>query len=290
MPGIAKNCVRENLGYVESIARVQSSANVSLRAKQAKAKQTRLDREAAERRGAVQHSDRDTIAYVEKYFPFFKALYPLAEHERFKSKACVDYREHYIEKYGRAADKEAREARRPHFNEQFELWYAHNYSNYTKECQEKAHDDAYAMYQEEVGRGADLGTCFEDVYEHAQIAYMTNRDSKLPLNFSVAHFVNLFRRMDRDTFANLLRTGENASPNMVEGAKIAYKERKGEIDAIPRNKPIPRASAQPRQEEVGPHGETSATHELVKEAHKTGGKGQTVVAGTWVLRQPSAEA
>ena len=119
---------------------------------------------------------------------------------------------------------------------------------------------------------------------------MTNRDSKLPLNFSVAHFVNLFRRMDRDTFANLLRTGENASPNMVEGAKIAYKERKGEIDAIPRNKPIPRASAQPRQEEVGPHGETSATHELVKEAHKTGGKGQTVVAGTWVLRQPSAEA
>ena len=290
MPGIAKNCVRENLGYVESIARLQSSANVSLRAKQAKAKQTRLDREAAERRGAVQHSDRDTIAYVEKYFPFFKALYPLAEHERFKSKACVDYREHYIEKYGRAADKEAREARRPHFNEQFELWYAHNYSNYTKECQEKAHDDAYAMYQEEVGRGADLGTCFEDVYEHAQIAYMTNRDSKLPLNFSVAHFVNLFRRMDGDTFANLLRTGENASPNMVEGAKIAYKERKGEIDAIPRNKPIPRASAQPRQEEVGPHGETSATHELVKEAHKTGGKGQTVVAGTWVLRQPSAEA
>ena len=95
--------------------------------------------------------------------------------------------------------------------------------------------------------------------------------------------------MDADTFANLLRTGENASPNMVEGAKIAYKERKAEIDAISRNNPFPRASAQPRQEEAGPNGETSATHDLVKETHKSGGKGQTVVAGTWVLRQPSAE-
>lgn len=289
MPGIAKNCVRENLGYVESIAKVQSSADASLRAKQAKAKQARLDREAAERRAVAENPDRDAVAYIEKYFAFFKPLYPLAEHERFKRKAVVEFREHYIEKYGRAADKEAREARRPHFNEQFELWYAHNYGKYTKECQEKAFEDAFAMYNEEIARGVSLDG-FEDTYEHAQLAYLKCRESKLPPKFSVGHYVRLFRRMDGDTFANLLRTGENASPNMVEGAKIAYKERKDEIDAIPRNKPFPRASAQPRQEEVGPHGETSATHDLVKETHKTGGKGQTVVAGTWVLRQPSTEA
>lgn len=289
MPGIAKNTVRENLGYVESIARVQANADAGLRTKQAKAKQARLSREAAERRATAENPGRDTIAYVEKYFPFFKALYPLAEHERFKSKAVVEFREHYIQKYGRAETNEAREARRAHFNEQFEEWYAHNYADYTKECQKQAHDDAFAMYQEEIARGADLGTSFEDAYEHAQIAYMANRDSKRPLNFSVTHFVNLFRRMAGAEFAYLLRTGENASPNMREGARIVYKERKAEIDAVPRNgSTFPRVSAQPRVEEVGPNGETSATHDLVKETHKSGGKGQTVVAGTWVLRQPSS--
>jgi len=248
MPGIAKNCVRENLGYVESIARVQSGADAGLRAKQAKAKQARLGREAAERRVTVETPDSDTIAYVEKYFPFFKALYPLAEHERWKSKAVVEFREYYIDKYGKAVDKDAREARKAHFNEAFEQWYAHNYANYTMGCQKQAHDDAFAMYQQEIARGADLGTSFEDAYEHAQIAYMTNRDSKLPLKFSVDHYVRLFSRMDGETFANLLRTGENAAPNMVEGAKIAYRERKEEIDAIPRNKPFPRASAKPSTE------------------------------------------
>lgn len=289
MPGIAKNGVRENLGYVESIAEVQSSADVSLRAKQAKAKQVRLEREAAKRRTAAENPDRDTVAYIEKHFAFFKPLYPLLEHERFKGKACVEFRELYIEKYGKATDKEGCEARRPHFNEQFALWFAHNYGKYTKECQDKAHGDAFAIYNEEIARGVSLGS-FQDTYEHAQLAYLKCRDSKLPPKFSVAHYVRVFHQMDGDTFANILRTGENASRNMVEGAKIVYKERKVEIDAISRNNPFPRASAQPRQEEVGPNGETSATHDLVKEAHKSGGKGQTVVAGTWVLRQPSAES
>ena len=289
MPGIAKNTVRENLGYVESIARVQANADAGLRAKQAKAKQARLSREAAERRSISENPGRDTIAYVEKYFPFFKALYPLAEHERFKSKAVLEFREQYIQRYGKAQNQEARDARKAHFNEQFEAWFAHNYAEYTKGCQQQAHDDAFAMYQEEIARGADLGTSFEDAYEHAQIAYMANRDSKRPLNFSVEHFINLFRRMGATEFAYFLRTGEDASPNMREGAKIAYKERKDEIDAIPRNgSTFPRAVAQPRAEEVGPNGETSATHDFVKETHKSGGKGQTVVAGSWVQRQPSS--
>jgi hypothetical protein len=247
MPGIAKNVVRENLGYVESIAKVQSSADVSLRAKQAKAKQARLEREATERRTAAENPDRDAVAYIEKHSAFFKPLYPLVEHERFKGKACVEFRELYIEKYGKATDKEAREARRPHFKEQFELWFARNYGKYTKECQDKAHGDAFAIYNEEIARGVSLGS-FQDTYEHAQLAYLKCRDSKLPPKFSVAHYVRAFHQMDGDTFANILRTGENASRNMVEGAKIVYKERKAEIDAISRNNPFPRASAQPSAE------------------------------------------
>ena len=43
-------------------------------------------------------------------------------------------------------------------------------------------------------------------------------------------------------------------------------------------------------EEVGPHGETSATHDRVTEKHKTGGKGQLVTAVHWVKREPSTGA
>lgn len=49
-------------------------------------------------------------------------------------------------------------------------------------------------------------------------------------------------------------------------------------------------AAKRRKEEVGPHGETIATHDRVTEKHKTGGKGQMVTAVHWVKREPSTGA
>lgn len=49
-------------------------------------------------------------------------------------------------------------------------------------------------------------------------------------------------------------------------------------------------AAKRRKEDVGPHGETAATHDRVTEKHKTGGKGQVVTTVHWVKREPSTGA
>ena len=84
-------------------------------------------------------------------------------------------------------------------------------------------------------------------------------------------------------------------PEMLDGILYAFQTRKGEleehrIEYQSRPKKLAIANAIKRREEadeVGPHGETSATHDFVTEKHKTGGKGQMVCAGTWVKRQSS---
>ena len=81
-------------------------------------------------------------------------------------------------------------------------------------------------------------------------------------------------------------------PEMLDGLLYAFQTRKHEleqyqIEYAQRPKLAAIANAAQRREEVGPNGETSATHDLVTEKHKTGGKGQMVSAGTWVKRQSS---
>ena len=84
-------------------------------------------------------------------------------------------------------------------------------------------------------------------------------------------------------------------PEMLDGILYAFQTRKDEleehrIEYQSRPKKLAIANAIKRREEadeVGPHGETSATHDFVTEKHKTGGKGQMVCAGTWVKRQSS---
>lgn len=82
-------------------------------------------------------------------------------------------------------------------------------------------------------------------------------------------------------------------PHVLDGLLYAYLTRKDELEAYrieytSRPKKLALANATKRLEEVGPNGETSATHDFVTEKHKTGGKGQMVSAGMWVKRQPSS--
>ncbi len=82
-------------------------------------------------------------------------------------------------------------------------------------------------------------------------------------------------------------------PEMLDGILYAFQTRKDELEAYrieyaSRPKRLALANAAKRREEVGPNGETSATHDFVTEKHKTGGKGQMVSAGTWVKRQSSS--
>jgi len=84
-------------------------------------------------------------------------------------------------------------------------------------------------------------------------------------------------------------------PEILDGILYAFQTRKNEleehrIEYQSRPKKLAIANALKRREEgeeVGPNGETSATHDFVTEKHKTGGKGQMVAAGTWVKRQSS---
>jgi len=84
-------------------------------------------------------------------------------------------------------------------------------------------------------------------------------------------------------------------PEFLDGLLYAFQTRKHEleqyrIDYNQRPKLAAVANAAKRREEVGPNGETSATHDFVTEKHKTGGKGQMVSAGTWVKRQSSSSS
>ena len=297
MPGIAKNSPRTSpeLGYVARATTQQADADAGLRAKQAQAKAARaqrLQQQAAvesERRRVHDEANRANVAFMERYFQCFGPLNALVSLDKYKQAACVAFRELYNQRFGRADSKEKRDARRAHFNEQFEAHLAQAHQAQIDSYNNTARDGVYAIYAKEFPERADPAH-FEEYYENAKRAHQMCREAKLPPKFSVDHYVRVFRRMDGDTFANLLRTGENASPNMCEGAKIVYKERKEELNLVPRNKPFPRAPMASRAEEVGPNGETSATHDFVKEVHKSGGKGQTVVAGTWVQRQSSSSS
>lgn len=297
MPGIAKRSplTSPELGYVASAARQQVDADAGLRAKQAKAKAFRTQKmqqhaaEASERQRVYDEANLANVAFMEQYFQCFGPLNALVSLDKYKQAACVAFRELYNQRFGRAASKEQRDARRAHFNEKFAEHLAEAHQAEVDSYEQAARDGVHAIYAKEFPELADPAH-FEEYYENAKRAHQMCREAKLPPKFSVDHYVRVFRRMDGDTFANLLRTGENASPNMCAGAQIVYKERKDELQLVPRNKPFPRAPMQPRVEEVGPNGETSATHEFVKEVHKSGGKGQTVVAGTWVQRQPSSSS
>ena len=87
-------------------------------------------------------------------------------------------------------------------------------------------------------------------------------------------------------------------PEILDGILYAFQTRKDEleehrIEYQSRPKLAALANAIKRREEaeqVGPHGETSATHDFVTEKHKTGGKGQMVSAGMWVKRQSSSSS
>jgi len=82
-------------------------------------------------------------------------------------------------------------------------------------------------------------------------------------------------------------------PEFLDGLLYAFQTRKHELEQYrieyqSRPKLAAVANAAKRREEVGPNGETIATHDFVTEKHKTGGKGQMVSAGTWVKRQSSS--
>jgi len=297
MPGIAKNSPRTSpqLGYVAKATVQQADADAELRAKQAKAKAVRTQRlqqqeaEASERQRVYDAANRANVEFMEQYFQCFGPLNALVSLDKYKQAACVGFRELYNQRFGRVDSKEKRDARRAHFNEQFAEHLAQDHQAQIDQYVKTAREGVYAVYTEEFPERDDPAH-FEQYYENAKRAHQICREAKLPPKFSVDHYVRVFRRMDGDTFASLLRTGENASPNMCAGAQIVYKERKDELELVPRNKPFPRATMQPRAEEVGPNGETSATHDFVTEKHKTGGKGQMVSAGMWVKRQPSSSS
>ena len=84
-------------------------------------------------------------------------------------------------------------------------------------------------------------------------------------------------------------------PEFLDGLLYAFQTRKYEledyrIEYASRPKLAAVVNAAKRREEVGPNGETIATHDFVTEKHKTGGKGQMVSAGTWVKRQSSSSS
>ena len=106
--------------------------------------------------------------------------------------------------------------------------------------------------------------------------------------YPYAYYLPWFRSMSVEELANAVRTWGNMPEPMVAAGTVAYKERKREVDLIPRYQRPPAYVAR-HVEEVGPNGETAATHDFVTEKHKTGGKGQLVAAGTWVRRQASSE-
>ena len=297
MPGIAKNSPRTSpqLGYVAKATVQQADADAELRAKQAKAKAVRTQRlqqqEAleCERQRVHDEANRDNVALMEQYFQCFGPLNALVSLDKYKQAACVGFRELYNQRFGRVDSKEQREARRAHFNEKFTEHLAQDHQVQIDQYVKAAREGVYAVYTEEFPERDDPAH-FEQYYENAKRAHQMCREAKLPPKFSIDHYVRLFRRMPADEFSMLLRTGENAAPNMRAGAQIVYTERKAELDLVPRNTPFPRAAMQPRAEEVGPNGETSATHDFVTEKHKTGGKGQMISAGMWVKRQPSSSS
>jgi hypothetical protein len=291
MPGIAKRGVQDNSTYIESISRVQAAAEDGLRAKQARAREARANRDADEaRQCATTATSRETIAFIERYAVFNKAIRPHWDLKRFKSKACLEFRELYAHKYGKVEGKEARDARKVHFNEQFEEWFVNHYGEYINEVETLATDTFKAIYAKEFPDREEDSEHELETLNNATRAYKILIGLSQAPNFSVEHHLRCFRRMEDGEFSDIIRFGGNASPNMRKAASIAYKERKSVVDANPPNLQFPRALMQPHSESVGPNGETSETHDFVKEAHKTGGKGQVVVAGSWVLRQRSDEA
>ena len=108
-------------------------------------------------------------------------------------------------------------------------------------------------------------------------------------NYPHDYYLPWFRSMTVPELANAVRTWGNMPDPMVAAGTKAYRERKREVDLVPRNQRPPAYIAR-RVEEVGPNGETASTHDFVTEKHKTGGKGQLVAAGTWVRRQASSES
>ena len=256
MPGIAKNTTRESpdLGYGATVAQQQADSHTDLLAKQAKARTMRAQKqaqeaeEARERQRVHHESNRANVEFMEQYFQCFGPLNALVALEKFKRTACIEFNELYVQRFGRAANKEAREARKAHFNEQFAAYLAQNHQEQVGAYEKTALDGVYAVYADEFPARADPEH-FQAYYQNAKRAHQMCREATLPPKFSVAHYVRLFRRMDDQEFASLLRTGENGSPNMIEGAKIVYKERKEELVLVPRNKPISRAPMQPRAEE-----------------------------------------
>ena len=93
--------------------------------------------------------------------------------------------------------------------------------------------------------------------------------------------------MSVEELANAVRTWGNMPLTMVEAGTAAYRERKREVNAVPRHAKPPAYVAR-ESGPAGPNGESQDTHDFVTEKHKTGGKGQVVAAGTWVRREDSA--
>tara|TARA_Y100000389_G_C17435656_1_gene505345 strand:+ start:1368 stop:1976 length:609 start_codon:yes stop_codon:yes gene_type:complete len=106
-------------------------------------------------------------------------------------------------------------------------------------------------------------------------------------NFPFIYYLSWFRSMTVIELANAVRTWGNMPLPMVEAGTAAYRERKSEVNAVPRHAKPPAYVAR-ESDPVGPDGETEDTHDFVTEKHKTGGKGQVVAAGTWVRREDSA--
>ena len=105
--------------------------------------------------------------------------------------------------------------------------------------------------------------------------------------FPFIYYLAWFRSMTTEELATAVRTWGNMPKTMVEAGTAVYRERKAEVDAVPRHAKPPAYVAR-ESGPIGPNGETEDTHDFVTEKHKTGGKGQVVRAGTWVRREVSA--
>jgi hypothetical protein len=231
----------------------RADADVDLCAKKARARTVLSQRfqqsvaQTRERQRASDEANQANVALMEQYFQCFGALNALVALENYKSVARGVFRALYIQRFGMAECEEAREARRVHFNEQFATHLSQAHQAQIDELLRIARDGVYAVYAEEFPVGS--AAHFEEYYQNAQRAHQMCREAIQPPKFSVAHYVRLFRSMRDDEFANLLRTGENAPSNMREGAKIVYKERKGRLDLLFRDKrSFPRARMQPHVE------------------------------------------
>ena len=85
-----------------------------------------------------------------------------------------------------------------------------------------------------------------------------------------------------------LREAREARYEALQEQKYEYQRRSKSLVFDEAEKAAKRRKKE--AEEVGPHGETTATHDRVTEKHKTGGKGQVVTAVHWVKREPSTGA